>query len=196
MSLNVGTCWQWSFIWIRKIHHYGKKIHDVLISAYGSLNQEMVAHNKLCIPKYKGFVKEFANKFQHLCSRITKSPISMGDKVERFLFGLKEDVQNKVLMNPRGHSGPWEDIKFLINYVVTINATYTQAAKGWDDVKSHSEVAITKGNGIWRPIRDKESCRSKANKIQHLCSHITKSSISKDKESRRSKARSSNSAGH
>lgn len=72
------------------------------ISAYGSANKEMVARNKLCIPKQKGSMEEYANKFQHMCSQITKSPISRGDKVEFFFCldsRLKEDVRNKVLVD-------------------------------------------------------------------------------------------------
>ena len=132
------------------------------ISAYESVNQEMVARNKLHSLKHKGYVEEFANDFQHLCSHIPKSPISRGDKVERFLSRLKEDVRNKVLMDPRGDNGPWEDIKRLINYVVTINATYTQAVKGRDDVKSHSKAIVAKGNGNLGSVKDKESRRYKA----------------------------------
>ena len=66
---------------------------------------------------------EYANEFQHLCSQITKSPNSRGDNVERILFGLKEHVRSKILVDPRGDGGPWEDIKRLINYGVTIDAT-------------------------------------------------------------------------
>jgi hypothetical protein len=45
--------------------------HDTLIIAYGSVNQEMVAWNKLPTLKHEGFVDEYANDFQHLCSQIT-----------------------------------------------------------------------------------------------------------------------------
>ena len=47
-----------------------------------------------------------------------------GDKIERFISGLKEDIRKKVLVDPKGDGGPWEDIKRLINYAVTIDATY------------------------------------------------------------------------
>lgn len=60
--------------------------------------------------------------FQHLCSCITKFPISIDIKVERFLVGLKEDVGNKVMLDPKGGGGPWEDIKHLIHYVVNTGA--------------------------------------------------------------------------
>ena len=85
----------------------------------------MVARNKLRTLKQKFYVDEYANEFQHLCSHITKSHVSRGDKVERFFYGPKEDVRSKVLVDPWGDGGPWEDIKHLINYVVTIEATYT-----------------------------------------------------------------------
>ena len=107
-------------------------------------------------------MEEYAKDFQHQCSHITKSLISRGNKVEQILSGLKEDVRNKVLVDPRGDGGPSEDIKRLIDCVVTIDTTYTQTAKGHDDVKSHLEATIPKGNGNLGPISDKESRRSKA----------------------------------
>ena len=81
----------------------------------------------------------------------------MGNKVERFMYGLKKDVRSKVLVDPWGDGGPWEDIKRPINYVVTIDATYTQFAKGRDDVRSHSNAAVAKGVGNTWPVRDKRS---------------------------------------
>lgn len=55
----------------------------------------MVACNKLHLLSHNGFVEEYAIEFQHLWSRITKFSISIGDKVERFLVGLKEGVRTK-----------------------------------------------------------------------------------------------------
>ena len=65
-------------------------------------------------------------------------------------------------MDPRGDGGPWEDIKHLISYAVTIDATYTQAAKGREESKTHSDATATKGNANSGPLRGKESRRSKA----------------------------------
>jgi hypothetical protein len=118
-----------------------------ILTAYGSVNQELVARNKLRTLRQKCSVKEYANEFQQLCSHITKSPISRGDKIERFVSDLKEEIWKKVLVDPRGDGGPWEDIKRLINYAVTIDATYTQDAKGRDNNKSHSDAPIAKING-------------------------------------------------
>ena len=84
--------------------------YDVILTAYGSINQELVARNKLRTLRHKGFVEEYANEFQQLCSHITKSPISRGDKIERLVSGLKEEIHKKVLMDPRGDGGPWEDL--------------------------------------------------------------------------------------
>ena len=77
----------------------------------------------------------YANKFKHVCCCIIKSPISTTDKVERFLAGLQEDVRDKVLLDSKGYEGPWEDLKCLMHYVVTIHATCAQAAKGREDTK-------------------------------------------------------------
>ena len=60
----------------------------------------------------------------------------------------------KVLVDPRGDGRPWEDIKRLINYAVTIDATYKQDAKGRDSDKSHFDAPVAKINGNTWPIRD------------------------------------------
>ena len=135
--------------------------YDALLTAYGSVNQELVARNKLRTLRHKGSVEEYANEFEQLCSHITKSPISRGDKIEQFVSGLKEEIRKKVLVDPRGDGGLWEDIKRLINYAVTIDVTYTQDAKGRDNDNSPSDALVAKGNGNTRPIRDKKSRRSK-----------------------------------
>ena len=130
--------------------------YDTLLTAYGSVNQELVARNKLHVLRQKGFVEDYANEFQ-LCSHITKNHVSRGDKIERFISGLKEDIRKKVLVDPKGDGGPWEDIKRLINYAVTIDATYTQDAKGKDNDKSQSAVSVAKSTGNTGPIRDRKS---------------------------------------
>jgi hypothetical protein len=130
--------------------------YDVLLTAYGSVNQELVATNKLRTLRQKGYVEEYTNEFQQLCSHITKSPISRREKIERFVSGLKEEIRKKILVDPRGDGGPWEDIKRLINYGVTIDAMYTQDAKGRDNDKSHSDAPVAKTHGNPWPIRDKE----------------------------------------
>jgi hypothetical protein len=91
-----------------------------------------------------------------LCSHITKNLVSRGDKIERFISGLKEDIRKKVLVDPKGDGGPWEDIKRLINYAVTIDATYTHDAKGRDNDKSQSAVSVAKNTGNTGPIRDRK----------------------------------------
>ena len=133
--------------------------YNVLHTAYGSTNQELVARNKLRTLRHKGSVEEYANEFQQLCFHITKSPVSRGDKIERFVSGLKEEIQKKIMVDPRGDGGPWEDFKRLINYAVTIDATYTQDAKSRDNNKFHSDALVAKTNGNTWPIRDRKSRR-------------------------------------
>ena len=84
--------------------------YDTLLTAYGSVNQELVARNKLRVLRQKGSVEDYANEFQQLCSHITKNHVSRGDKIERFISGLKEDIRKKVLVDPKGDGGPWEDM--------------------------------------------------------------------------------------
>ena len=59
-------------------------------------------------------------------------------------------------MDPKGDGGPWKDIKRLINYAVTIDATYTHDAKGRDNDKSQSAVSVAKSTGNTGPIKDKK----------------------------------------
>jgi len=130
--------------------------YDTLLTAYGSVNQELVARNKLRVLKLKGSVEDYANEFQQLCSHITKHPVSRGDKIERFISGLKEDIRKKVLVDPKGDGGSWEDIKRLINYAVTIDAMYAHDTKGRDNDKSQSAVSVAKSTSNTGPIRDRK----------------------------------------
>jgi hypothetical protein len=47
-------------------------------------------------------------------------------------------------------------LKRLINYAVTIDATYTHDAKGRDNDKSQSTVSVAKSTGNTWPIRDRK----------------------------------------
>ena len=51
-------------------------------------------------------------------------------------------------------------LKRLIKYAVTIDATYTQDAKGQDNDRSHFNAPVAKTNGNTWPIRNKKSRRS------------------------------------
>ena len=66
----------------------------------------------------------------------------------------------KILVDSRGDDGPWADIKRLINYAMTVDATYTQVAKGRDNDKFHFDAPVAKTNGNTGPIINKKSCRS------------------------------------
>ena len=74
-------------------------------------------------------MEEYANEFQHLWSHITRFPIFTSDQVQMCYACVKDDVENKVTVDPKGDGGPWEDIKHLIHYVVTIDNTYAQTTK-------------------------------------------------------------------
>ena len=60
-----------------------------------SVNLEMIARNKLCLPPCKGFVEEYANEFQQLCSCVIKFSISVSSEVERFLGDSKKMLETK-----------------------------------------------------------------------------------------------------
>ena len=78
------------------------------------------------------------------------------------MSGLKEEIRKKILVDPHGDGGLWEDIKRLINYAVTIDAIYTLDAKWRDNDKSHFDAPIAKTNGNTWPIRDKSLAAWKA----------------------------------
>lgn len=73
----------------------------------------------------------------------------------------KYDVRNKILVDSRG-GGMWEDIQRLLNFNVTIDATFTQSAKGREDSKPQYDVVQSRRNGSGGPSRGKESCHSLA----------------------------------
>ena len=51
---------------------------------------------------------------------ITLLPLSMGDKIERFVFGLNNDLHIRVLPAPAGLgiNGKWMDITDVMNYAI------------------------------------------------------------------------------
>jgi hypothetical protein len=88
------------------------------------------------------------------CAHTLLKTLSPGEIKLRFISGLKEDIRKKVLVDLKGDGGPWEDIKRLINYDVTIDATYTHDAKSRDNDKSQSAISVAKSTGNTGPIRD------------------------------------------
>ena len=115
------SCYGWAYV---TTNGYGLGVGTNSKENVG-LWSKVVAHNDLRLLSQSGHVNRYANEFQHLCSRIPKFFfISTSYKVKRFLAKLKENVRNKVLMDPKGVGGPWGDIKCLIHHAITINTTY------------------------------------------------------------------------
>ena len=93
----------------------------------------MVTCNKLDLLPHTGYAEEYANEFQQLFSHITKFPISTSDKLTCLLWDSKKMLET----THKGDTDLWEDIKCLIHYVATIDATYVQANReAWG--KNHS----------------------------------------------------------
>ena len=141
---NIGTYWHEIYNMMGKIHWIG--LEKLLFILTRVLIQRWFHITSFAFLSHKGYLEEYANGFQHLCPCIIKLHISISDKVEWFLAWLKEDVWNKVLVDLKGDGGPWEDIKHLIHYAITIDTTYAQATKGRKDTKPQSNVLQPKGH--------------------------------------------------
>jgi hypothetical protein len=53
------------------------------------VNPEHVARTKLSKLSQHSSVESYANKFQNLCAEIVTLPMSVGDKIHRFIDELK-----------------------------------------------------------------------------------------------------------
>lgn len=81
-------------------------------------------------------MEDYANEFQLLCFRIIGFPISISD----VSLGAQRRCSKQSPSGFKGDGGPWEDIKHLIHYAITIDATYAQATKGTNDTKPRFDV--------------------------------------------------------
>ena len=70
-----------------------KNFHQTLIRAYGNVLPEQVVRNKLWNLTQKGSVEAYATEFQLLCAQITNLELSVGDKIDRFVRGLKLEIR-------------------------------------------------------------------------------------------------------
>ncbi len=51
----------------------------------------------------------------------------MGDKIDRFVRGLKPEIRERVVVDPFNEGGRWEDFKRLLTYAVAMDATIEQS---------------------------------------------------------------------
>jgi len=56
-------------------------------------------------------VEAYATEFQLLCAQITNVEFNVGDKIDRFVRGLKPKVCERVVVDPFNKCGRWEDFK-------------------------------------------------------------------------------------
>jgi hypothetical protein len=59
----------------------------------------------------KWSVEAYATEFQLLCAQITNVEFNVGDKIDRFVRGLKPKVCERVVVDPFNKCGRWEDFK-------------------------------------------------------------------------------------
>jgi hypothetical protein len=104
-----------------------KNFRQTLIRAYGNVLPEQVARNKLWNLTQKGSVEAYATEFQLLCAQIINLELSVGDKIDRFVRGLKPEIRERVVVDPFNEGGRWEDFKRLLTYAVAMDATIEQS---------------------------------------------------------------------
>ena len=68
--------------------------------AYENVVPEQVARNKLWNLTQKGPVEAYATNFQLLCAQITNLELSVGNKIDRFVRGLKLEIRERVDVDP------------------------------------------------------------------------------------------------
>jgi hypothetical protein len=81
-----------------------------LETAFGHQDPEQNARDKLDVLKQTGLVEDFANKFQSLVAEIVTMPPSEGDLLQKFMNGLKPDMQIAAGIDPARfiqRSSPW-----------------------------------------------------------------------------------------
>ena len=104
-----------------------QSFRQTLYRAYGNVLPEQVARNKLWNLTQKESVETYATEFQLLCAQITNLELSVGDKIDRFVRGLKPEIHKRVVVDPFNEGGRWEDFKRLLTYAVAMDATIEQS---------------------------------------------------------------------
>jgi hypothetical protein len=104
-----------------------KNFRQTLIRAYRNVLLEQVARNKLWNLTQKGSVEAYATEFQLLCAQIINLELNVGDKIDRFVRGLKPGIRERVVVDPFNEGGCWEDFKRLLTYAVAMDGTIEQS---------------------------------------------------------------------
>ena len=91
-------------------------------------------------------MESYANKFQNLCIEITTLPMSIGDKIHRFITSLKPEIRMPVEVDPLNNAQPWENFQRLITYVDFVDANLQQM-KGLIFDKMKKKVSNSMGVG-------------------------------------------------
>ena len=107
-------------------------------------------------------VTEYVRHMQSCFEGITVLPLSMGDKIERFIQGLNDDLRIRILPAPvgAGVQGKWIDICDLMNYAIqlshnlpregaiTVSAAASQNAAPRGRGRSSGPAGLCAGRGI------------------------------------------------
>ena len=113
-----------------KNHKEWVHFKDALTKPYGNVNPEQVARTTLNKLSQHASVESYANEFQNLCAEIVTLPMSVGDKIHRFIGGLKPEIRLKVAVDPLNDARPWEDFQKLVTYAVSVDSNLQQVKAG------------------------------------------------------------------
>ena len=102
-------------------------------------------------------MEAYATEFQLLCAQITNLELSVDDKIDLFVRGLKPEIREQVVVDPFNENGRWKDFKRLLTYTVVMDATIEQSCpkKMWNNPPKFSG-----------PIH-KDKARGKAMTLSH-----------------------------
>jgi hypothetical protein len=108
-----------------------------LEQAFGHQDPEQNARDKLDVLKQTGSVEDYANKFQSLVAEIVAMPPSEGDLLQKFINGLKPDIQMAASIDPVTGTR-WMNLQKFISFACATDASRVQATKGKQAVTSQS----------------------------------------------------------
>lgn len=164
LEVRVAQNWQNA---MRILEREGKNpkewLHfkEALTKAYGNVNPEQVARSKLGKLSQHSSVESYANEFQNLCAEIVTLPMSVGDKIHRFIDGLKPEIRLKVAVDPLNDAQPWEDFQRLVTYAVSVDANLQQVKAGLGIATTKNGEKKTPSIGVGGPIRNQKKSTMK-----------------------------------
>ena len=82
--------------------------------------------------------------------------MSVGDKIHRFIDGLKPKIRLKVAVDPLNDARPWEDFQRLVTYAISIDSNLQQVKAGLGIANAKNGEKMTSSIGVGGPIKNKK----------------------------------------